>query len=226
MFLSKRPIFITSLMTVLIMVGCGKGNNNPAPAPAPTNPAPVNPAVPVPPGINSCPAIPGGVPLNPTNTPYFGSLQNVSTGPGCFANSNTLTLSLGFVNYGGPGSMVQNIVGSGSFIFPDLAMVFGNQSYMNTNICVSSNNTGAAGYNPGTFNMGMGTVSMTLTGVVQVPLYNPYSGYPGSYQPYPSPQTTQDRVTLNIGMSCPTYINNNRIVGCIDVRVGSSPYSP
>lgn len=221
---SKRYLANAFVYTCLCLVtACGGGGNantpTPTPAPAPSNPAPP-PVIPTVPGTN-CGVVSGGVPLNSNGSPFFGSLQSNSSGG--WANANSLTLGLSFTNYTGPGTVIQNLVGSGSFIFQDLSYLLGTQTN-NTNICVSSNNLGATGYNPGTFNMGNGTIRLSLTGSVQVPLYNAFNTYPGSYQPYPAPQMGQEVIRLNIGMSCPAYINNNRIFGCVDVRIGNSPY--
>lgn len=219
--LIKRSVKIFSFALLTLMLGCGGGGNSSASAPAPSNPAPAAPVAPTVPGTN-CPIISGGVSLNNNGAPFFGSLQSNSAG--AWGNANSLTLNLSFANYTGPGSTVQNLVGSGSFVFPDLSYLLGTQTN-NTNLCVSSNNIGTSGYNPGTFNMGNGSLSLTLNGVVQVPLYNPLNYYPGTYQPYPTTtQTGQDTIRLNIGRSCPAYISNNRIVGCVDVRIGNSPY--
>ena len=219
--LLSRSIKAVSLAILMTMVGCGGGNNNSNPAPGPSNPAPAAPAAPSVPGTN-CAVINGGVPLNNNGAPFYGSLQSNSAG--AWGNSNSLTLNLSFTNYTGPGTVIQNLVGSGSFIFPDLSYLTGTQN-SNYNLCVSSNNIGSSGYNPGTFNMSNGSISLTLSGSVQVPLYNPYNYYPGSYQPYPTPtQMGQETIRLNIGKSFPAYVNSNRIVGCVDVRLGNSPY--
>lgn len=219
--LISRSVKAVSLAILMTAVGCGGGNNNSNPAPGPSNPAPAAPAAPSVPGTN-CAVINGGVPLNNNGAPFYGSLQSNSAG--AWGNSNSLTLNLSFTNYTGPGTVIQNLVGSGSFIFPDLSSLTGTQN-SNYNLCVSSNNIGSSGYNPGTFNMSNGSISLTLSGSVQVPLYNPYNYYPGSYQPYPTPtQMGQETIRLNIGKSCPAYVNSNRIVGCVDVRLGNSPY--
>ncbi len=209
-----------SFLTLIVACGGGNNNNNPNPAPAASNPAPISPVGPMIPGSN-CPILGGGVPLNSNGSPFFGSMKSNSSG--AWGNTNTLTLNLSFANYSGPGTLIQNLIGSGSFVFPDLSYLLGTQTN-NINLCVSSNNVGAAGYNPGTFNMGNGTLSLTLNGTVPVPLYNPFNYYPGSYPPSPSNQMGQEVIRLNIGMSCAAYVNNNRIFGCVDVRVGNSPY--
>lgn len=217
--LLNRSLKTFSLALLTLMLGCGGGGNNANPAPSPSNPAgtATSPVA----GTN-CPVISGGVPLNNNGAPFYGSLQSNSAG--AWGNANSLTLNLSFTNYTGPGSTVQNLVGSGSFVFPDLSYLLGTQT-SNSNLCVSSNNIGSAGYNPGTFNMGNGSLSLTLNGAVQVPLYNPLNYYPGTYQSYPTTnQTGQDIVKVNIGWNCPAYISNNRIVGCVSVRVGNSPY--
>lgn len=201
------------LFVLSLSVGCGGGNNNSAPS---------TPVTQFTPGTNCATAI-GGTPLNSNGTPFFGSLQ--STSSGAWGSNNSLTLGLSFVNYTGPGTIVQSVVGSGSFVFPDLAYIVGSATNTNSNICVTSNNIGTSGYNPGTYSMGNGSLSMTLNGPIQVPLYNPFNNYPGSYQTYPQQQTSQDTVTLNIGLSCAAYVTNNRIYGCVDVRVGNSPYA-
>jgi len=222
----KRPDWIKGLRFVVLtgatylVMSCGGGNNS-ASAPAPSTPAPA-PAAPSVPGTN-CPLNSGGVPVNQNGSPIFGSLQ--SSNNGYWGNQNSLTLSLSFINYTGPGSYVQSVIGSGSLVFPDLSLLLGTQTNTNYNICVNSNNIGAAGSNPGTYSMGNGAVSLTLNGVVQVPLYNPYTSYPGSYQTYPSNQYGQQSLLVSIGTNCAAYVVNNRLVGCVSVRLGNSPYS-
>ena len=227
----KKPALFNGLKIAFfvgiasLLVGCGGGKNSPSapapstPIPAPGTPAPGTPTV----QGTQCPILAGGVPLNQNGSPFSGSLQSTSSGSGVWGNPNSLTLALSFINYSGPGTWIQSVVGSGSFVFPDLALILGNQTNTNYNICVNSNNVGAAGSNPGTYNMSNGTISMSLTGTIQVPLYNPFSGYPGSYQPYPTTQMSQDSIRLNIGTSCATYVSNNRLFGCVDVKIGNSP---
>jgi hypothetical protein len=202
------------LSVVALSLSCGGGNNN-------NNAAPAAPVTQYTPGT-SCPTTAGGTPLNSNGSPFYGSLQ--STSNGTWGSSNSLTLGLSFINYTGPGNLVQSVVGSGALVFPDLAYILGTTTNTNSNVCVTSNNIGTTGYNPGTYSMGNGSLSMTLNGAIQVPLYNPFNNYPGSYQPYPQQQTSQDTLILNIGLSCPTYVSNNRIYGCVDVKVGKSPY--
>lgn len=219
----KRLNALAIVALSYILVSCGGGNNSSS-APAPSTPLPApapTPVVNTIPGTN-CPLTSGGVPLQQNGSPIFGSLQ--STQSGYWGSQNSLTLALSFINYTGPGSWVQSVVGSGSFVFPDLGLLLGTQTNSNYNICVNSNNVGTSGSNPGTYSMGNGSVSMSLTGVTQVPLYNPFNPYPGSYQPYPTNQMGQETIRINIGIGCPAYISNNRLVGCVNVRLGNSPY--
>ena len=223
------PIKLFSMIAVmgivLIEVGCGgKGNNNPAPAPGPSTPAPLSPGFPGFAGAN-CPLNAGGVPLNTNGSPFSGSLQS-RTGSQ-WGGSNSINLALSFLNYSGPGGSVQTLAGAGALLFPDLASILNVSNNTNYNICVSSNNNNVnTGANPGTYNMRDGSISLTLVGTIQVPLYNPFNNYPGSYQTYPNTQTSPETLRLNIGLSCPTYVNNNRIYGCVDIKVGNSPYGP
>ncbi|NQW45186.1 MAG: hypothetical protein HQ462_07265 [Deltaproteobacteria bacterium] len=223
------PIKLFSMIAVmgivLIEVGCGgKGNNNPAPAPGPSTPAPLSPGFPGIAGSN-CPLNAGGVPLNTNGSPFSGSLQSRTGGQ--WGGSNSINLALSFLNYSGPGGSVQTLAGAGALLFPDLASILKVSNNTNYNICVSSNNNNVnTGANPGTYNMRDGSISLTLVGTIQVPLYNPFNNYPGSYQTYPNTQTSPETLRLNIGLSCPTYVNNNRIYGCVDIKVGTSPYGP
>jgi hypothetical protein len=217
----KGWISVVSVSALLAFsVGCGSNNSSSAPAPAAPG-ASVNPY-----GTNCQVGMPG-TPVNPNGSPYYGSLQSASMGPNSMVGGDSLALGFNYLNYSAPtpGGMVQNIVGSGSFVFPDLTYILGpNNPNANTNICVSSSTLGGTGINPGTFNLGNGAVSMTMTGVILTPLYNPYAGYPGSYQPYPTTQTSQSNLILNIGMSCPAYLVNNRVLGCVSVQLAGYPY--
>ena len=218
----KGLTYTAAVAICCVLVSCGGGKDS-SPAPAPSTPAPAPAPTPINttvPGTN-CPLNATGVPLQQNGQPIFGSLQ--STQSGYWGSQNSLTLALSFVNYTGPGSWVQNVVGSGAFVFPDIGLLLGNYTNTNSNVCVTSNNIGSTGSNPGTYSMGNGAISMSLSGVVQVPLYNPYTSYPGYYPPNGN-QMGQETIRINIGINCAAYISNNRLVGCVSVRLGNSPY--
>lgn len=226
----NTKVYFTALIvsSLLFFVSCGKKDDrpNPAPAPAPVGPAPAPaPAPAAPPVVNgtNCPITVGGMPLNQQNTPYYGSLQNEYSYNGSAANS--LTLMFGLTQYADFTRPVQNISGSGSFSFPDLQMVSPLPPGASTNICLTSNQMNNLAAVNGTYNSYDQSIFIVLRGTVPYQYYpvNPYTNQPGYGNP--NPQTGQDVVEVTIGHRCPARLINGRIMGCIDVRIGTNSYS-
>ena len=167
----------------------------------------------------------GDIPLHKDLSPFYGQLsQSNGYYPQGGSSSNTLTLGMYYTRYSNGINPTQNIVASGSFNFPDLVQLYQypvpNQNY---NICLSSAGLGNIAPTPGVFDSRGSTVSMTLRGIVAVPLYSPFGGYPGAG----TPSTGQEVIEVTIGSNyCPAYLNQDRIYGCIDVKVGSGSNSP
>jgi hypothetical protein len=211
----KLAVFATSLF---LMAGCGSNNNAALPAPGPQYPTG--------PGYNmssgACGNPGGTVPLQQSGTPYASTLSTAGGNA-----SNTLSLYLFYYGqYSAGTGTTQNIVGSGTFTYPDLLLFSPSTSIPNYTFCISSASVNGNQPTPGVYQPSSQGLSLSLRGLVSVPYLSPYSGttgvLPGQQPPY-----GQEQVELDIGTSyCPAYLYNGRVVGCGLVTVGVSGQSP
>jgi len=210
---AKRISVLAILMVAVVsMSACGKKAPVPAPPPPPALP---NPGYGGGFAGGGCGSVGGQSPLNQLG--YVSSLQAVYSGGSA---ANALQLFLSYQTYPNAGSQMQNIVGSGTFSYPDLNLLSRGMQVPQTSFCVSSAGP-TGGVTPGVYMPRSGEVSILLQGLIQVPSYPGFGGvgyYGGGY-----PQYVQQIVQLAIGYSqgCSAYLYNDRVVGCADVYIGS-----
>lgn len=204
-------------LVALFLSGCGSSSGE-TPAVNPALPY-INPVTGQP---SVCQTISGDTPLNALrNDPILANLR-AKNGT---ANSLAVTLSYLYYDVNKP---QQNLVGSGTFDFPEIQYLvpFSMQGY-STSFCVSSTNLGSATAAPGIYQNGQ--LQLALRGTMTLPLpsqnstYVPF-GTSGQYQaPYTTGYgTTQEPLEVTIGtQTCGAKIYSGRFVGCIQVKVGS-----
>jgi len=206
----KRFVFVLSLIA---LASCGKKEQpTPAPPPPPPNPNP---------GAGSfggCGNV-GGVPLTPNIPGYSATLTSSYGGYGwgggnSTPNSLTLQIFHSSTNYRFE-DPVQTVVASGSFSFPGLLDFYPTpfpQTNIPTTFCVSSANLGGGPPITGLYYTDHRALSLTLQGLAQAPLTNPFgNNYSGAVQYTPLPV----RLELQGSLS---YL---RIVGQVLVTLGS-----
>jgi hypothetical protein len=204
-------------LVVLLTVGCGSNNNVAAPAPPAQYPGYTYNT-----SSGACGNPGGTVPLQQNGTPYASTLS--TTGGNA---SNTLSLYLFYYgSYAAGSGTTQNIVGSGTFTYPDLTLFSPSSSIPNYTFCISSSQVNGNSPTPGVYQASTQGISLSLRGLVSVPYLSPYSGtsgvLPGQQPPY-----GQEQVELDIGTSyCGAYLYNGRVVGCSQVTLGISGQSP
>jgi|GEM_PF-1374075 len=225
----KSKVSIALMVVIVIgLIRCGSNNQVAQPAPPPQQPNPYNYNGN---GAGGCPRRAQGIPLR--QGPYFADL--IAGGA-----VNTLMVDLFSMN-GSIDAYTYNIVGSGSFNFPDMMAISQYPVTSNYSFCVDST-AGNGVPTPGVLVPGELSISLVLRSTVQAPYSQPYSQpytqpytqpypYPyngGGYSPYPSYPPTgymgQQMIELIIGGSynCPAYLEEGRIVGCVDVNIGPS----
>lgn len=219
------------MLAMLTLPSCGKKQPpNPNPAPPTTNPNPGGFS----PVAGGCASVgPTSQPLS--SFPYASNLTRFNNGygygqGGANAHTNTLNdLRIFFTNYARAEDPEKSIVANATFSFPDLLSGGGGQYIppnLQYNFCVSSGNFNGAP-SPGIFDQRYNSVSMTLRGIVSVPLYSQYSGYPGGYSGNPGVgQFGQELVTIDFGNYCPAVLSNGRLrcadyqCPCVEITIG------
>ncbi len=213
--------FLSTILVAMFAItlsGCGDANNDtPAPAPAPVDP---NAGRPPYGAFGSCGQVGSGQPLNGYNTPYYTNLTSSSTG----SSANTLSLSLFYATTNIAEYQLANIAGSGNLVLQDLAYLTGSNSGQ-SNICVSSVNPQNGAQSLGTFDRTYAGISLTMTGVVQLPYYSPYS-YNNNFGYGTPPAMAPVPITVEVGSSngCQAYLREGRIKGCVIITIGELGY--
>lgn len=147
---------------------------------------------------------------------------------GAYLNSNnTLSLNLFYATSSNIDISGQNIVGSGTFSFPDLMAILpqAQGTIPNYSFCVSSQSSGAASVN-GIYDYSTRVISMTLNAAIQQTAYTqptyptayPNGGYQSPYySPYamPTPTLTSLQIYLSTIQGCVTQLISGRIAGCV-----------
>jgi hypothetical protein len=191
-----KRVAIVLVMTTLIG-GCGSsGNNNYGPPPPPQNPNPL-------PGsygygsYGSCGLIGGGQPVN-DGTTYQANLYPMQNGQIMPPNGDSINnLLVSWANQPSIDRTTPSVVASGNLNLLEIAQGM-------PPICFSSNNPNGSGPSSG--------IMVSQNGI-QITLYGQLS-LPGGY-------TGQNlvQVLVNIGISCPATIYQNRLTGCVDVQI-------
>lgn len=212
--IAKNLVKAGALIALLSIVACG-GTPPPLPPPAATSPTG---------GVyyGGCGAVAGGMPLNNSNTPYAGMMVPSSSG---YNYGDSMQLNLFYSTSYDADNFIKSVVGTANMNLPSLTSLNSfptpNQQ---TTFCASSVALQGGTPNPGEFNSQNLAIQITLTGMVQVPLLSPYSGYPGGYSPTSGSYGSlgQEEVTVNIGTAgdCGAYLSQDRVVGCVDVIIG------
>ena len=214
-FLNAR--IIAAVAALAVGAACSK-NPDPVPLPPPAPSAPNSPYggggfV----GAGACGPVGGEFPLRRDNSPYYGNLYSDYTG----GTSNSLSVTLSYVNYSYAENQLYNIVGGGQFNLPDLQVFSGGygQPIPQTTFCVSSANPQGGGITPGVFDSASKGLAIVLRGVVQMPMYSPYGGYGTPQVPY-----GQELVEVSVGNAygCDAWLAEGRINGCVQVKLGNS----
>lgn len=219
---SKFGWILGAAALFVMLAGCGKGTPPPPialPAPLPqTN----NYGGGV--GAVSCS---GAIGQQFSQTPFYGNLS----GQNSYSSGNSIQLTLGYQGYPSGASSYQSVLGSALLNLPDLAQASqgypqqGNQQ-IPYQFCVTSAPTSGGQPFPGVYAPADRSISLTMYGYVQSPIYqyNPYDPY-GSQQ-YGGTQFSQTPVTVSVGNSpyggCGAYLYEGRVVGCIEVKLGNN----
>lgn len=213
---------IVILLSLAVLSSCGK-KEEPVPLPPPPPQVPNNPGGFGGVGGFNCGNIGGGLPLSPNNLGYVGTLTsaNYSYGyNGGAQNTNSLTLQIFHANqnfrYEDP---VQSIVASGMFTYPSLYELYPypmSQPNTPTSFCVSSSSFSGGTPVTGIYLSQYASIELTLQGLAQIPLMSPFGyGYQQGLQMSSTP------ITLNIQ----GYLSYGRIIGQVEVMVGSGSYA-
>jgi len=211
---SKIGWILGAAALVVMLGGCGKTPPPPLPMPAPapqTNPYGGGGYVGG--GVSACGAV-GGMPFS--QSPFYGNLSSQYS----YTSGNSIQLTLSYQQqYMNGTSQYQSLLGSAMLNLPDLMSTmqpgYPTQQQMPTSFCVSSMPTTGGQPFPGTYAPQDRSIAITMYGYVQSPLsspYDPYS-YGGGF--------TQVPVTVTIGQGCAAYLYDNRVMGCVLVKIGN-----